>query len=75
MDALPLTRGHEPGGAVEPVSVGERDGGHLRSGRERGELLGHERPLLQGEGRTDVEVDEPGIEHVFESYEEGIEPV
>jgi hypothetical protein len=44
---------------------------HLHLGPERGEVLGHERPLLQGEGGPDVEMDEPGVpsdlEHMFDS--------
>ena len=67
-DAFGLARRDEPGGAVEPVAVGERDRRHLRRGRERGEVLGHERPLLQREGGPDVEMGEPGsIEHLFDS--------
>jgi hypothetical protein len=68
--AFPLAGGGEPSGAVEPVPVGEGDGRHPHLGRERGDVLGHERPLLQGEGRTDIEMDEPSgsstIEHVFD---------
>jgi hypothetical protein len=75
-DTFRLAGGHETRGAIEPVSVGERHRWHLERRSQLHQVLGHERPFLQGEGRTDVEVDEPGgVEHVFESYEEGIEPV
>jgi hypothetical protein len=69
-DAFPLAGGGEPSGAVESVPIGDRHRRHLHLCRERGEVLGHERPFLQGEGRTDVEMDEsPGpstIEHMFD---------
>jgi hypothetical protein len=57
-DALGLARSDESGGAVEPVPIGERDRRYLHSGRERGQVLRHECPLLQGEGGPDVEMDE-----------------
>jgi hypothetical protein len=35
-------------------------------------MLGHERPLLQGEGGPDIEMDEPsGIEHLFDARGSG----
>ena len=65
--ALLLAGGDEPGGAVEPVPVGERHRRHPHLRRERSEVLGDERPLLQGEGGPDVEMDEIGRpEHMFD---------
>ena len=71
-DPSPLAGGDEPGGAVEPVPVGERHGRHPHLARERGEMLGDERPLLQRERGPDVEMDESpraphSIEHMFDT--------
>ena len=72
-DPFGLTRRDEPCGPVEPVAVGERDRRHLRRGRERGEVLGHERSLLQGEGGPHVEMGEPdSLEHLFDARGSGI---